>query len=40
MSLKPKPLNAEQCPYRCPYFMDGPVLSPNVEKLQTAPNPA
>lgn len=27
MRLKPKPLNAEQCSYRCPYFMDGPVLS-------------
>lgn len=27
MYLKPKPLNAEQCSYRCPYFMDGPVLS-------------
>lgn len=22
-----RPLNAEKCSYRCPYYMDGPVLS-------------
>jgi hypothetical protein len=27
MRLKPKPLNAEKCSYRCPYYMDGAVLS-------------
>ena len=27
MQPKPRPLNAEKCSYRCPYYMDGPVLS-------------
>lgn len=27
MTPKPIPLSNEKCSYRCPYYMDGPVLS-------------
>lgn len=27
MTPKPIPLSNERCSYRCPYYMDGPVLS-------------
>lgn len=27
MTPKPIPMSTEKCSYRCPYYMDGPVLS-------------
>lgn len=27
MTPRPKPLNADKCSYRCPYYLDGPVMS-------------
>lgn len=36
MAIQPIPLNSERCSYRCPFYMDGAVMSictVNNEKL-------